>query len=446
MSESDILVFNFILVILLLFTNGFFVASEFALVSVRHTRLAQLSNEGNTNAKIALQAVHHIDRYIAATQLGITIASIGLGWVGEAALVKLILPIFNFIPWIDAQLATAHTISVFIAFSVITLMHVVIGELMPKSIALEFPEKTALIVARPMHFAAVVFKPMIFVLNGFGNFLLRLINIHPGEHHLAHSTEELNMLIDASYNEGVINETEKDMLQNVFKFSDLSAKQVMVPRPDITCIPVDITIDELNKITCESQYTRYPVYENDLDNIIGILHIKDIYASSLCGEFDITKLIRKPMMVPETVSIDRLVLDFKKKQSQMAIVIDEFGGTAGLITLEDVLEEIFGEVQDEFDSDEEEDLIKISENCYEVNAMMRTDELSEFFNVKIEDEDVDTIGGFVVKQLGRLAEINDTVVYENLEFVVKEISKTRITKLRINIIPKASSEENEQEE
>ena len=446
MSESDIIVFNFILVVTFLSINAFFVSAEFALVSARRTRLTQLSNEGNTSAKVALQAVEHIDKYIAATQLGITMASIGLGWVGEAALVKLILPIFNFIPWIDARLATAHTISVIIAFSVITLMHVVIGELMPKSIALEFPERTALIVAKPMHFFAAVFKPIIFLLNGFGNLLLRLINIHPGEHHLAHSTEELNMLIDASYNEGVINETEKDMLQNVFKFSDLSAKQVMVPRPDITCIPVDITIEELNKITCESQYTRYPVYENDLDNIIGILHIKDIYSSSLCGEFDIMKLIRKPMMVPETVGIDQLVLDFKKNQSQMAIVIDEFGGTAGLITLEDVLEEIFGEVQDEFDSDEEANLVKISENSYEVNAMMRTDELSEVFNVHIEDEDVDTIGGFVVKQLGRLAEKNDVVVYENLEFVVKEISKTRITKLRVNVIPPAVVEDTQEEE
>lgn len=446
MSESDISILNFLFVFLLLFANGFFVASEFALVSARQTRLAQLANEGNSNAQIALKAVGELDKYIAATQLGITIASIGLGWVGEAALVKLILPLFDFIPWIDAQLATAHTISVAIAFSVITLMHVVIGELMPKSIALQFPEKTALFIARPMRFSAVVFKPLIFLLNGLGNFLLKLINIQPGQHHLAHSTEELNMLIDASYNEGVINETEKDMLQNVFKFSDLTAKQVMIPRTDITCIPVDITLEELNKITCETQYTRYPVYENDLDNIVGIIHIKDIYSSSLCGEFDIAKLIRKPMMVPETVNIDRLLLDFKKQQNQMAIVIDEFGGTAGLITLEDVLEEIFGEVQDEFDSDEEEDLIQISENCYEVNAMMRTDELSEVFDVNIEDEDVDTIGGFVVKQLGRLAEKNDIVIYENLEFVVKEISKTRITKLKVTLIPPVVIEENNNEE
>ena len=446
MSESDIIVFNFILVILLLFTNAFFVASEFALVSVRRTRLIQLSNEGNSNAKLALKAIDEINRYMAATQLGITIASIGIGWVGEASIVKLLMHLFGFIPNFTVRLISAHTIAVTIAFLIIMLMHVVLGELVPRSIALQHSEKTTLLIIRPMQIARFIFKPFIWLLSGCGNIILKLINIKPEEYHLSHSTEELNMIIDASYNDGVINETEKDMLQNVFKFSDLSAKQVMVPRPDITCIPVDITIDELNKITCESQYTRYPVYENDLDNIIGILHIKDIYSSSLRGEFDIMKLIRKPMMVPETVGIDQLVLDFKKNQSQMAIVIDEFGGTAGIITLEDVLEEIFGEVQDEFDSDEEENLVKISENCYEINAMMRTDELSEVFDVHIEDEDVDTIGGFVVKQLGRLAEKNDVVVYENLEFVVKEISKTRITKLRVNVIPPAVVEEAQTEE
>ena len=247
--------------------NGFFVASEFALVSIRHTRLAQLSNEGNHTAEIALQAVQELDKYIAATQLGITIASIGIGWVAEPALAKLFLPIFDFIPWIDAKLATAHTISVTIAFALVTLLHVVIGELMPKSIALQHTEKTVLFIARPMRFAAMIFKPFIWLLNGIGNALLRLIHVEPGQHKLAHTTEELNMLIDASYNDGEINETEKDMIQNVFKFSDLTAKQVMVPRTDMTCIPFDITLEELNKITCETQYTRYPVYENDIDNI-----------------------------------------------------------------------------------------------------------------------------------------------------------------------------------
>ena len=446
MSEAETLLFNLVLVVLLLLTNAFFVASEFALVSVRRTRLTQLSNEGNHNAELALKAIDEINKYMAATQLGITIASIGIGWVGEASIVKLLMHLFSFIPNFTIRLVSAHTIAVAIAFLIITLMHVVMGELVPRAIALQHSEKTSLLRIRPLLFAKAIFKPFIWVLNGCGTFLLGLINVKPEEHHLSHSTEELNMLIDASYNDGVINETEKDMIQNVFKFSDLCAKQVMIPRTDVTCIPVDVSLDELKQITCETQYTRYPVYEDDLDNVIGILHIKDIYASVLKGEFDIRKLIRKPMMVPETVNVDKLLLDFKQQQNQMAIVIDEFGGTSGIITLEDVLEEIFGEVQDEFDDDEVEDLVKISENCYEVNPMMRTDEFSEVFNVHIEDEDVDTIGGFVIKQLGRLAENNDSVIYENLEFVVKEISKTRITKLCLNIIPPAVVEGEAQEE
>jgi len=445
MGEGDISIFSFFIVVFLLFANGFFVASEFALVKIRQTRLMQLSNEGDKNAKIALKATKDLDKYLAATQLGITIASIGIGWLAEPALATLFLPLFDFIPWIEVQSATAHTIAITVAFVLITLLHVVIGELMPKSIALQYTEKTALLVARPMNFATTIFSPFIWILNGIGNALLKLIHVEPAPSK-GHSTEELNILIDKSFDDGEINETEKDMIQNVFKFSDLTAKQVMVPRTDITCIPIDITMDELNKITCETQYTRYPVYENDLDNVIGILHIKDIYASSLSGEFDIQKILRKPMLVPETVNVDRLLLDFKKQQNQIAIVIDEFGGTSGIITLEDILEEIFGEVQDEFDSDEEEDLIKISENCYEVNAMMRTDELSEVLDVNIEDEDVDTIGGFVVKQLGRLAEQNDIVVYENLEFVVKEISKTRIEKLKVTVIPPAVVEEEKEQE
>ena len=244
MDEGQALIFNLLLVFLLLLLNAFFVASEFALVSVRRTRLTQLSNEGNHNAELALKAIENIDKYMAATQLGITVASIGIGWVGEASIVKLILPIFNYISWLDPVIA-AHTVAVIIAFSVITLMHVVIGELVPRSIALQHSERTTLLIIRPMQIAKIIFKPFIWILNGCGNILLKLINIKPEEYHLSHSTEELNMLIDASYNDGVINETEKDMIQNVFKFSDLSAKQVMIPRTDITCIPVDISLEEL---------------------------------------------------------------------------------------------------------------------------------------------------------------------------------------------------------
>ena len=442
MGEIGSIFFNLFVIALLLFSNGFFVASEFAMVSVRKTRIAQLTREGNFNAKVALETLKDLDKFIAAVQLGVTISSIGLGWVGEATLVRMVEPLFLFLP-VNFQLAAAHTVSITIAFTLITVLHVVIGELVPKSVALQYPEKASLFIAIPMQFITKLFTPFIFILNGLANLILRLFRIsNSPASHLAHSIEELNMLINASYNEGVLNETEREMLHNVFKFSDLTAKQVMIPRTDMVCIPSDITFDELNAITSESQYTRYPVYEENLDHISGMVHVKDLYALAMKKEqFSVEKLLRPVLLVPETITMDNLVREFKKRQGQMAMVIDEFGGTAGLITLEDVLEEIFGEVQDEFDADEEADIKEIGENTYLANAMMRLDEVAEFFEVELIDEDVDTIGGLVVKDLGRIAQIGDCVKVNTLEFCVKEIDGARITKLVI--IKKATQEVND---
>ena len=451
MEESGNLIFNLFVIVLLLFSNGFFVASEFAMVKVRKTRIEQLVNEGNFNAKIALEAIKDLDKFIAAVQLGVTISSIGLGWVGEGTLARIIEPIFAFLPGISQNVAT-HTVSVSLSFALITFLHVVIGELIPKSIALEYPEQTSLVIARPMQAISFVFTPFIWLLNGFGNSLLNLFHVpHKHKASLVHSTEELDMLVNASYNGGVLNETEKDILHNVFKFSDLTAKQVMVPRTDMVCISDDISLDELNKIAAETQYTRYPVYDSDIDHITGLIHVKDLFALSVKDEVcPIKKLQREVMLVPETITMDNLVLEFKKRKGQMAIVIDEFGGTSGLITLEDVLEEIFGEVQDEFDEEEEIcDIIEVEPNHYIANAMVRLDEMAEFFKInenKIDDEDIDTIGGLVVKLLGRIAEVNDTVTFENLTFIVKEIDGARITKLDIIQTPEDTEEDKKESE
>ncbi len=451
MEESGNLLFNSFLIVFLLFSNGFFVASEFAMVKVRKTRIEQLVNEGNFNAKIALEAIKDLDKFIAAVQLGVTISSIGLGWVGEGTLARIIEPIFAFLPGISQNVAT-HTVSVSLSFALITFLHVVIGELIPKSIALEYPEQTSLVIARPMQAISFIFTPFIWLLNGFGNSLLNLFHVpHKHKASLVHSTEELDMLVNASYNGGVLNETEKDILHNVFKFSDLTAKQVMVPRTDMVCISDDITLDELNKIAAETQYTRYPVYDSDIDHITGLIHVKDLFALSVKDEVcPIKKLQREVMLVPETITMDNLVLEFKKRKGQMAIVIDEFGGTSGLITLEDVLEEIFGEVQDEFDEEEEIcDIVEVEPNHYVANAMVRLDEMAEFFKInenKIDDEDIDTIGGLVVKLLGRIAEVNDTVTFENLTFIVKEIDGARITKLDIIQTPEETEAEKTEDE
>jgi CBS domain containing-hemolysin-like protein len=449
MDSSASTLFNLFVIAFLLFANGFFVASEFSMVKVRRTRIEELTKQGDSNAKIALEALKDLDKFIAAVQLGVTISSIGLGWVGEATLARMIEPLFNFLPH-TAQTVATHTLAVSIAFAIITVLHVVIGELIPKSIALQFTEKTSLIIARPMRIITTIFLPFIWILNGLGNFILSLLKIpHPDQSLLVHSTEELDMLVDASFQEGVLNETEKEILHNAFKFSDLTAKQVMVPRTDIVGLPKNISFEDLKEITCENQYTRYPIYDEDIDSIIGLLHVKDVYSCNIKNEvFDIERLMRPILCVPEMITMDNIVMEFKKCNAQMAVVVDEFGGTAGIITLEDVFEEIFGEVQDEFDDEEEEAEIKeIEENTYLADAMVRLDEMAEFFNEDEKDyseEDVDTLGGLVLKVLGRIANVDDSVEWNDLTLKVQEVDGVRITK--IVIIKNIPSEETEKTE
>lgn len=445
----EYILLNIFVVALLLLTNGFFVASEFALVNVRQTKMAQLAKDGNKTAELVCAEIDHLDKYIAAVQLGITIASIGLGWVGEATLASILEPLLDWLPYVEKTIAV-HSVATGIAFAVITFMHVVIGELMPKSIALQYPERTALFIANPMKHIADLFKPFIYLLNGFGNFLLKLIHISPAtSSHSVHTPEEIGMIIDASYNEGILNETEKDMLQNIFEFSDKDAKQIMVPRPDMVAIPMDITFDELEKIILSNQYTRYPVYEEDLDHVAGLLHVKDLYAMTANKqEFNLKSMLREVKFFPETVSLDKLIREFKTSKVQMAIIVDEFGGTSGLITLEDILEEIVGEVQDEFDTDEEANITKVGDDEYIANGIMRIDEFANYFDKEIpEEEDVETIAGIIFKRLDRIAEVNDSVEFDDFILTVMELDGTRIVKIKVTKKPiEVVEEEDIQEE
>ncbi len=442
MNLSDILI-NIFIIVFLLFVNGFFVAAEFALVKVRKTRLEQLSNEGNSNAKKALKLVEETNKMLAAAQLGVTIASIALGWVAESTIVQLIEPIIKAIPYISGMVS-AHVVAVPISFVLVTYFHVLLGEQLPKCFALRHTDSIALMVATPMDMFITLLKPFVWLLMVSGDKILCAFHVSSDES-LVHSTEELDMLVDASYNEGVLNETEAEMLHNMFKFSDLMAKQVMIPRTDMMCIPSDITYEELTKFTLENQYTRYPVYEENIDKILGFIHVKDLYSLSMNKEtFSISKLIRPLMLVPETMTLDNLIIEFKKSHGQMAVVIDEFGGTSGLITLEDVLEEIIGEVQDEFDEEKEVDIKEIGENTYIANAMMRIDELVDFFDLnesQFEEDDVETIAGLVVKLLGRIAVVGDSVSFNGLTFTVVEVDGARVTKLKIYKEPAPVSEE-----
>ena len=435
MDLSDIFI-NIFVIIFLLFVNGFFVSAEFALVKVRKTRLEQLVNEGSNQAKTALKLVSNMNKMLAAAQLGVTIASIALGWVAEATIVQLIQPIIKIIPLLSSHY-TAHAIAVPISFVLVTYFHVLLGEQLPKCLALKHTDSIALAISTPMDMFMAILLPFVWCLQVSGDYLLKVFHADGVDASLVHSTEELDMLVDASYNEGVLNETEAEMLHNMFKFSDLMAKQVMIPRTDMICVPDDIEFDELNKLALENGYTRYPVYEKEnIDKIVGFVHVKDLYSIALKKEeYSIKALIRPLILIPETMTLDNLMKEFKKLHIQMAVVVDEFGGTAGLITLEDVLEEIIGEVQDEFDEEEEVNIQEIDNNTYLANGMMRLDELSEYFGLNDEElkdeDDVDTIAGLVVKLLGRIADIGDTVSYKNLTFTVKEVDGARITQLEI---------------
>lgn len=438
---------NIFIILFLLFVNAFFVAAEFSLVKVRKTRLEQLCNEGNSNAKKALKLVNDVNRMLAAAQLGVTIASIALGWVAESTIVQIIEPFINIFTH-SAGKISAHIIAVPISFILVTYFHVLLGEQLPKCISLRHPETLSLLIATPMDMFITLFKPFVWLLEVSGNKILAACHANSEDASLVHSTEELDMLVDASYNEGVLNETEAEMLHNMFKFSDLMAKQVMIPRTDMVCIPNDISYEELTKETLGNQYTRYPVYEDNIDKILGFIHVKDLYTLAMTKDtFSINKLIRPLILIPETMTLDNLIIEFKKRHCQIAVVIDEFGGTSGLITLEDVLEEIIGDVQDEFDEDAEADIKEIGENTYLANAMMRIDEFVEFLGLKesqFEEDDVDTIAGLVVKLLGRIAEVGDSVSFNGLTFTVKEVDGARITKLQVYREPVIETNESEE--
>ena len=443
--------FKFCIIAFLLFANAFFVAVEFSFVKVRKTRMEELSKQGNKVADLVIKQLNNLDKVVGVAQFGVTFASIGIGWVGEATISSIIQTMFNdILPPQDAQLIAIHTVSSVVAFIFVTFVHVALGEQVPKLISLQNTEETALMVARPTMIVSVIFNPFVKLLNGFCNFVLKVLKIERPKTSFAHSTEELDMLVDASYKEGVLNETEKEILHNAFKFSDLTAREVMIPRTDLICLPKDISYDELKKFTIENQYTRYPVYGEDIDNILGFLHVKDIYACNVNNEeFKIENTMRPILCVPETITMDNLILEFKKQQAQIAIVVDEFGGTAGLITLEDVFEEVFGEVQDEFDEEEEVDIKKVADNTYLANAMVRLDELAEFFEVDesyFEDEDIDTIAGLVLKVLGRIAQVNDVIYWKNLSLTVKEIDGVRITKILIIVKSPFEIKEEKEEE
>ncbi len=401
-----------VLVFVLVLINGFFVAAEFSLVSVRKTRIAERIAQGNHSARAVQKAIEDPDRFIAATQLGITLASLGLGWIGEPALAHLFEPL---LAWLPGEIAgvTAHIAAASIlAFVLITGMHVIMGELMPKSIALQRTERTALIVARPTLWAEHLFRPFIWVLNGAGNVLLRLLGFNrTDEKEHLHSVEELKMLVDASEEGGVIEPQESEMLRAVFDLSNLSAHQVMVPRTELVTLAVDTPFKEVCDFIAGHHHNKYPVYESDLDHIVGMLHVKDLVQAMRLPpdrQPSLRQLMREPLFVPDTIGVNDLLARFRQRKQHSAILLDEYGGTAGLVTLQDILEKLVGEVADVFEPDEPE-VQKFPDGHARVNGLMSLTDFNDAFAVDLKDPNYETIAGYVMGRLDRIPKVGDEV-------------------------------------
>lgn len=420
-------------VIFLVLMNGFFVAAEFALVSVRGTRIAELVAKGNKSARWVAKALEHPDQVIAATQLGITLASLGLGWIGEPALSHLLQPLIELLP-VNLQGGASHSIAVGLSFSIITFLHVVVGELAPKSIALQNPEATSLWVARPTLWTEWIFKPFIWALNGTGNALLKMIGISPADgHELVHSVEELKMIVTASAEEGVVETEEQKMLHAIFDFGELLVRRVMIPRTELSAFEADIHLEEAINIAIHSLYTKFPVYDDDLDNIIGIVHIKDLLRAAHDPERNdckVRSLMREAYFVPESVPVKVVLQQFRAQRRHIAIVMDEFGGTAGLVTLEDLMEEIVGEVSDPFDNTQPE-IQKHSDGSVVIDGLASIEEVNKELSLNLQDQNYDTIAGFVMGNLNRIPEVGDMIERNGIRLCVEKMDGMRIARLTL---------------
>ncbi|AFQ43440.1 hemolysin family protein [Desulfosporosinus meridiei] len=413
---------------LLVGLNGLFVAAEFSLVKVRKTRLAELAENGSPRAQTALDVTSQLDAYLSACQLGITLSSLGLGWIGEPAIAALIEPLFTGIAgW---NMLYTHTISIAIAFSIISLLHIVLGELVPKSLAIQKAESTALATAGFLKAFYWICYPVIRSLNGLANLVLRIWKIEPAnEADLSHSEEELRMLVDASQKHGYLDKLEGKLLDNVFEFSDRNASEVMVPRQDMVCVFLQDTFEEIIQTIKDYGHTRYLLCDDDKDNVVGLVHMRDILRLQESGEKDILLIKRDVLAVPEGMPISHLVQRMRSQHTHMAVVVDEFGGSAGLVTIEDMLEELVGEIYDEFES-EQPSIQKLAENEYLINGRVLMEEVSEMLDIELEEETVTTIGGYIFSRLGRKPVKGDKISFEGVVFEVMEVIGFRITKVK----------------
>lgn len=429
--DPDSLV-KLLIALFLVLLNGFFVAAEFSIVKVRYSQIQLKAAEGNTMAKQAENIIKNLDAYLSATQLGITLASLALGWVGESALHHLIESLFHSLN-VELAASTVTTISVVCSFMLITTMHIVFGELVPKSIAIRKSEATTLFIAYPLHLFYNVFRPFIWLMNSLSSGFLRIIKINPASDQDIHSTEELQLLVKQSADSGEIQEENYEIIKNAFDFTDHTAKQIMIPRQNISSIDIEDTTEEIIAQIMDSGYSRIPVYEGSIDNVVGIFYTKEIIREYIKSKGELNHdnlrgLMREAFFVVGSKKISDLLKVFQLKKQHMAIVIDEFGGTEGIITLEDILEELVGEIQDE--EDEEERIVdKVGENTFWVKATQPLEEINECLPKKIpesEEGEYNTLAGFILNELQDIPEENQEFDFGYYHFKILKMQNKSV--------------------
>ncbi|MBM7587041.1 CBS domain containing-hemolysin-like protein [Bacillus pakistanensis] len=428
-------IINLVLVAILIALTGFFVATEFAIVKVRSTRIDQLIEENKAGAKAAKQVITHLDEYLSACQLGITITALGLGWLGEPTVEKLLHPVFE---RFELNESLTHILSFGIAFAVITFLHVVVGELAPKTVAIQKAEAVTIVFAKPIIWFYKIMYPFIWALNGSARILVGIFGLKPAsEHETSHTEEELRLILSESYKSGEINQAELKYVNNIFEFDNRLAKEIMVPRTEMVYMSLDDRLEDIFKVIKEEKYTRYPVANGDTDHIKGIVNIKDILTAtisnkSLDKENAIVPFIKPVIQVIETIPIHDLLLKMQKERTHMAILMDEYGGTSGIVTVEDILEEIVGEIRDEFDTDELPEIRKISKDHFIVNSKVLIEDVNDLLGIELVEDDVDTLGGwFLTKQYD--VKLGDVVEEEGYIFKVIEIDGHQIIHIEITM-------------
>ncbi|NEM96925.1 hemolysin family protein [Pontibacter burrus] len=428
------MILDILLTIFLVLLNGFFVAAEFAIVKVRSSQIELKAQAGNTMAKLAAHMISHLDAYLSATQLGITLASLGLGWIGESVVSQIIINVmatFGFEPSPEV----AHRIALPVAFALITVLHIVFGELAPKSLAIQRPESTTLAIALPLRFFYIIFIPFIWLLNGFSNFILRSIGIRPLHGAEVHSAEELRLLFEQSAEGGALQDSQHELIENVFQFNERMVKQILVPRTKMVAVDINISEHDLMEIIFNEGYSRLPVYSGNIDNIVGVLYVKDLLSLMRLGEkIVLENLIRPAYFVPETKKINRLLKQFQRRHLHMAIATDEFGGVSGIVTIEDIIEELVGEIQDEYD--EEVPLVEmVADFEYKVSGSAAISDANDYLPYPLpEGEDYETVGGLVSVIYGQIPEnITDPIEFNEYEVHVLEKSERSIDSVSFKV-------------